>query len=191
MQQNEENAVVLDYLPTGKSSAFKSEPVAQVIGTSFFTLLEIIPKEPLKAMEEIYVGKEERSKVQYIKRRVSFNELTNNSVAEIEKVIEKIVLLNQKKFLEFFNTARPLSIRMHQLELLPGLGKKHTSSILSEREKKPFDSFEDLEKRVHLMPNSANVLVKRIMLELEEPNLKYYLFVRPPFKPYEEQRFKG
>lgn len=179
---NEETAVVLDYLPSGKSSSFKSDPIAQVIGKEFFTLLEIIPKSPLKTMEEVYVGKEERDKVQYIKRRIFFDELTNNSMAEIEKAIEKIILSNPKRFIDFFNNARPVTIRMHQLELLPGLGKKHMFNILKERQKKPFESFEELGKRVKLMPSPLKLLVKRIMRELEEASLKHYLFVRSPSK---------
>ena len=43
----EEYAYVLDYLPTGKSSAATSEPLAQVIGQDHFTLLEVTPKPEL------------------------------------------------------------------------------------------------------------------------------------------------
>ncbi len=179
---NEDYALVLDYLPTGKSSSYKSEPIAQVIGTNYFTLLEVIPKTPLKTNEMVYIGKEEREKIQYIKRRISFSDLTSNSLAEIQKTIEKIVLEKEQKFVEFFNKSTSITIRMHQLELLPGLGKKHLFNILEERKKQPFESFKDIEKRVHLMPNPPKILVKRIMEELEDDKLKHYLFVRPPLK---------
>ena len=88
---NEEYALVLDYLPKGKSSSFKTEPVAQVVGTEFFTLLEVVPKKELKALEKIYVGKEVRQHIEYIKKRITYSELTSNSVAELEKAIEKII----------------------------------------------------------------------------------------------------
>jgi len=186
---NEEYAIVLDYLPTGKSDSYKSDPVAQVIGKEHLTLLEIIPKTQLKSGEIIYIGKEERDKVQYIKRRISFPDLTSNSLSELNKAIEKIVMDNEKQFIEFFNKAGSITIRMHQLELLPGLGKKHMFNILEERQKKPFESYADIEKRVHLMPDPVKTVIKRVMIELEDEKQKHYLFVRPPSRQ-EEERFR-
>jgi predicted nucleic acid-binding OB-fold protein len=56
---NEERAIVLDFLPQGKSSSFKPEPLAIVLGMSFFTLLEVAPKAnvSLAPEEEVYIGK--------------------------------------------------------------------------------------------------------------------------------------
>src|SRR3989338_9026956 len=102
---NEEYAIVLDYLAKGKSSSFRSEPIAQVIGTNFFTLLEVVPKEEVKALEKVYVGKEKRDKILQIKKRINFNELTSTAVAEIEKAIEKIIIEDEPRFVKFFNTA--------------------------------------------------------------------------------------
>ena len=47
---------------------------------------------------------------------------------------------NYPMAIEFFNKAAPLTTRMHQLELLPGLGKKHMWEIIEERKDKPFES---------------------------------------------------
>ncbi len=185
---NEEKALVLDYLPKGKPDSYKSEPFAQVLGEQFFTLLEVIPKAELKVMESIYVGKEERDKIDYIKRRIKFEELTSTAVAELEKAIEKIVKDDQKRFLDFYNTAGSVTIRRHQLELLPGFGKKHMQDIIRERAKKPFESFDDLNKRVKFLPDPFKAIVKRIELELQEPGLNHYLFARPPAK--EKRLFK-
>ncbi len=185
---NEEYAIVLDYLPTGKSSSFKSEPIAEVIGTEYFTLLEVIPSASLKALEKVYIGKDKREQIQFIKRRVFFDELTNNSISEIEKAIEIIVKENSQKYLDFFNKSGSLSLRMHQLELLPGLGKKHLFEILKQREAKPFESFKDITERIHLMPDPVRLIIKRVMLELEDSKQKYYLFVRAPSR--EEKSFR-
>ena len=136
-------------------------------------------------MEEVYIGREEREKVERIKQRISYEELTNNSVAEIEKAIEGIVSKNEKRFVDFFNTAGAITIRRHTLELLPGMGKKHLFSILEERAKKPFESFADIEKRVHLMPNVLHTIVKRIIEELMGEAEKHYLFARPPVRKEE------
>ncbi|MFH1239718.1 MAG: DUF655 domain-containing protein [Candidatus Diapherotrites archaeon] len=181
---NEEYSYVLDYLPKGKPNSYKAEPIAQILGIDFFTLLEVVPKTPLQVMNKIYVGKDERQNIEYIKKRITYKELTSTAVAELEKAVEKIVADDTKRFLDFFNNARSITIRRHQLELLPGLGKKHTKSILDAREKKPFESYADISKRVALVPNPKSILVKRILEEIEEEDMKYYLFARPPAKEF-------
>ena len=181
---NEEYSYVLDYLPKGKPNSYKAEPIAQVMGLDFFTLLEVVPKTSLTVMDKIYVGKDERENIEYIKKRITYRELTSTAIAELDNAIEKVVEEETKRFLDFFNNARSITIRRHQLELLPGLGKKHTKSILETRERKPFESYEDISKRVSLVPNPKSILVKRILEEIEEEDLKYYLFARPPAKEF-------
>ena len=80
-----------------------------------------------------------------------------------------------KQDLEFFNKAQPLSMRMHQLELLPGLGKKHMWEIIQNR-RKPFTSFEDIKARVKLLPDPMNIVIKRIYSEIQGKE-KYKIFV--------------
>lgn len=179
---NEEEAIVLDYLPNGRPNSFKPEPIAQVIGKQFFSMLEVVPKKPLKVMECVYVGKDEREKIDFIKRRINFDQLTSTAVAEINSTIRKIVLEDKPRFLNFFNTAQSITLRRHQLELLPGMGKKHMLDILKEREKKPFESFEDLTARIKLLPDPVNTIVKRIIIELEDDSLNHYIFARPPVR---------
>ncbi|HIH16815.1 MAG TPA: DUF655 domain-containing protein [Candidatus Diapherotrites archaeon] len=187
--QAEERAIVLDYLPRGKSTGYKTEPLAQLLGTSYFTLLEVVPKADLKIQEEVYVGKDERDKIDYIKRRVPFKELTNTAQMELEKAVEKLVKGDEAKYVAFFNQSRPITIKRHQLELLPGLGKKHLFCILEEREKTPFASFEDLVKRVHLMPDPVKLIIKRVVDELEREDVRHYLFSRPPSQAKPLKRF--
>ncbi|VVB74195.1 Uncharacterised protein [uncultured archaeon] len=185
----EEHALVLDYMPTGKPSASKTEAVAQVIGKDFFTLLEVTPKAGihLNVGEEIYVGKDERPKVELVKGRIMYKDLTSNSLSELEDVIGKIIESKKDKFLAFFNTSRAISLRRHQLELLPGMGKKHMLLILDERDKKPFASLEEIPIRVKGTPEPVKMLVKRVIGELEGSEDKHYLFVRPPAEPRPQQ----
>lgn len=186
----EENAIVLDYMPRGKSSSYKTEPVAQVLGVDYFTILEVVPKEgaELKTLEKVYVGKENRDRIDYIKRRINYPELTSNSTSELEKAVEKLVRETEGRFVEFFNNATPITLKRHQFELLPGLGKKHMLALVDERERQPFASFKDIEERVRLMPNVVNTLVKRILQELKGEGEKHYLFVRPPALEYGRER---
>ena len=54
---------------------------------------------------------------------------------------------------------------MHQLELLPGMGKKHMWEIIEAR-KEPFKNFDDIKKRIKLMPDPKKLIVKRILAEI-------------------------
>ncbi|MEM2111126.1 MAG: DUF655 domain-containing protein [Candidatus Bathyarchaeia archaeon] len=181
-QVYEEYAYVLDYLPFGKPglrTKFRPEAVVQLIGESYFTLLEATVKAgvTLKPLDRVYVGKEARKEITYIIGRIGYPELTANAKTELETVIEKIVLNREQWFVNFFNTAKPVTPRMHSLELIPGIGKKYMWRILDEREKKPFESFEDLQKRVNIA-SPAKLITKRVFEELSTPQNKYRLFTR-------------
>lgn len=130
----------------------------------------------LKPGDRVYVGKASRSEVTYIIGRISFEELTATAKAEISSVISKIVKNREKWFVNFFNTARAITPRMHALELVPGIGKKYMWEVINERERRPFSSFEDLHQRTEL-PNPIKLVVKRILEELEGDS-KYRLFTR-------------
>ncbi|MEM1989229.1 MAG: DUF655 domain-containing protein, partial [Candidatus Bathyarchaeia archaeon] len=78
----------------------------------------------------------------------------------------------------FFNTSKPVTPRMHSLELIPGIGKKYMWKIIEERGKKPFESFQDLQRRTGV-PNPVKLIVKRIIEELSSSDCKYRLFTRP------------
>ena len=181
----EENAIVLDFMPTGKPSAVRTEPMAQIIGKDFFTLLEVVPKTgiSLNIGEDVYIGKDERPKVELVKGRISFKDLTSNSLSELEGTITDMIESNGEKYLGFYNTARGISLKRHQLELLPGMGKKHMLALLDEREKKKFESFEDIIARVKGVPDPKKAIIKRVMEELEGPDDKHFIFVRPPAAP--------
>ncbi len=179
----EEYALVLDYLPTGKSFSVRSEPIVQLIGETRFTLLEAVPKNPeIKVEERLYIGKGERDKIALIKSRLTYANLTEGARSELHVAIAKIIKSNEKKFVDFFNNASPLNIRIHALELLPGIGKKHLLAILDAREDKPFESFEDMGKRVSLLQDPIKLLTDRIILELKGDS-RFYILTRPPAQP--------
>jgi putative nucleotide binding protein len=179
----EEYGWVVDFLPEGRSSERSSGPLAQLVGEQFFTLFEVSikPSASLNFGQRVYIGKEQRDEVDRIKRRIDFSELTASSKSELSSVLKKIILQRQDHFINFFNKAGPLSVRLHQLELISGIGKKHLNQILEAREQKPFDNFDDMKKRVPLLPDPAQIVVGRISEELEG-NQQHYLFVRPPKK---------
>jgi len=178
----EEHAVVLDFLQHGY--AFDSRPshqktaIVQAIGKKRFTLLELVPKREviLQPHDDIYIGDGKRDKIHHIKGRLPFDRLTATARSELKPIVEEFVIANESEFIKFFNNAQPLTTRMHQLELLPGLGKKHMWEIIEARKEKPFEGYEDLRSRVKLMPDPKTVVVKRILSELEG-NEKHRVFI--------------
>jgi len=183
----EDSAIVLDFLPQGSPTDSRPihlrEPVAQVLGTSFFTLLEVVPLKgaTFQPQEKVNIGKEGRDKVERIRRRIGYEDLTAAAKAELPAAIESLIEETPEKYVEFFNKAGPVTTRFHQLELIPGIGKKLMWAILEERDKQPFSDFADLEKRVKGLMNPKALIAKRIEVELQGAD-KYTIFVRPPSK---------
>jgi len=181
-RSKEENAIVLDFLPNGYAlddrPMYMKTPIAQAMGKEHFVLLELVPKKGvhLQLYEEVYIGEGKRDKIHHIVGKISSSKLTRTAKSELEFAIKDVIKKNDKKYIDFFNDARPLSTRMHQIELLPGVGKKHMWEIINAREEKPFESFEDLKKRVKLIPDPEKLIIKRIIEELEG-NEKHRLFV--------------
>lgn len=171
-RKKEEYAIVLDFLPHGypfdKTPSHKKNPIVQAIGKERFVLLELVPKKEafLRPYQEVYIGDGKREEIHHIVGKLDLAKLTATAKSELEYVVKDLVDQNEKKFVDFFNNAQSLTTRMHQLELLPGLGKKHMWEIIEERQRKPFTSFEDIKKRIKLMPDPKKILVKRIVDEI-------------------------
>jgi len=179
----ERYAYVLDYLPHGRLGArpgFRAGALVQVVGEDYFTLLEAIVKEGLvlKSYDRVYVGKDPREEITYIIGRIGYDELTTNAKMELPSVVERVVMNRKNWFVNFFNTAQPITPRMHTLELIPGIGKKYMWQILNEREKSRFKDFADLQQRANI-PSPHKLVTKRILEELAGES-KYRLFTRAP-----------
>lgn len=179
MINKEEYAIVLDYLPYGYPLEKKMMPIAQAIGAKNFILLELVPRRGIKLEvdEKVYIGEGKRDKIYYILGRLPDNKLTETAKEQLQNFIEKEITNNEKRFVDFFNEAEAINTRLHQFELLPGFGKKHTEAILEERNKKPFESLDDLKKRVSNLPDPKKTIVKRFIEEIIGKE-RYYLFIK-------------
>ena len=185
--KKEEYIIILDYLKFGyvnpERPTAHGKPIAQAIGVDKFTL--------------------KRDKVNRVKGLLDFENLTATSRIELEYAIKEIILEKEDIYIKFFNEIDSLNIKMHKLELIPGIGKKHTQMILEERKKEPFKSFEDLKERVPLLGDPVDMLAKRVRLELDTTTVKrgknkYYMFTQIPSrhpsnkrKKYNKGRGKG
>lgn len=179
----EEHAIVLDYLKHGYSEDSRpfhqKEPIVQALGKEHFVLLELVPQRgvELKPHDEIYIGDGPRDKISYIKGVLLVDRLTQTAKNELPHIIQELVTKYEDRFVEFFNKSGPISLRAHQLELLPGIGKRHSQELLKARQAQAFTSFEDVKKRVSSIPDPKKLVIQRILFELEDGD-RYKLFVR-------------
>ncbi len=165
----EEYAYVLDFNPRGKSSTVRGREgiIITAIGEDRLTLLEIlgIANSSFEVGEKIYIGKEGRTKVQSVLGKMEYEKISSAAQSELQNVVENIVTENESKFVEYLNKAQPLTPRIHALELIPGIGKTYMKTMLEEREKKKFDSYEDLQERVGFKEPIKHI-AERIMDEI-------------------------
>jgi len=181
----EDAIYVLDILPTGnpmdRLPTHLRIPIVIGIGNKFFSLLEIEIKRKnpdIKLQQKLSLEKTEESLLKSVKRRIKFEELSPTSKNLLESTIEHIIRDDEHRFVEFFNNARPITTRKHQLQLLPGIGKKTLWDFINAHKQKPFESFQDIQARVNVMP--IPILAKRIIEELQTADEKYRLFTRSP-----------
>ena len=172
----EDYAIVLDFMPEGNPidphPPHRSRPIAQAIGDKYFTLLEFYPKPgvSIKQGERVCVSfrlRELRNKVDFVwGEPITYDELSGVARSYLPEALRKIVQEKEKVFVTFFNIAAPLTIKLHSLELLPGIGKKTMWTLLEERKKRSFESFEDLKERGKIADPVA-VIVDRLLSELK------------------------
>ena len=176
----EEFAHILDFALTGRASTVKKREgiIIQAIGEERLTLLELLgdPKKNFDIGERVYIGREGREKIISVLGRLNFNDLSQSSKNEIPNVIEKIININQKRFVSYINQAQPLTPRIHALELIPGIGKTYMKNIITERDKKKFEDFNDLQSRTGIK-DLQKLIAKRIVEEISG-DTRMNIFVR-------------
>lgn len=165
----EEFAYVLDFIPRGKSIIIKERegPLVQAVGEERLTLLEILANSNMDFVpgEKLPIGKENRSKITSVLGKINYDELTDEARNQLQPVLEKMTRENEPRYIAYFNELQPITPRLHALELIPGIGKTFMKQIVNEREKRPFESFADLEKRIGLR-DPPKLLAKRMVEEL-------------------------
>lgn len=165
----EEYAYILDFNSRGKSQMIKGRegPIIQALGEDRLTLLEILALNGVNFTlgERIYIGKEGRTKVISVLGKLSYEELSEEAINELENIAKKIVINNETRFIDIFNSLHPLTPRLHALELIPGIGKTFMNQIIKERNLMPFKSFDNIQERVGLKEPSKHI-AKRIVEEL-------------------------
>jgi putative nucleotide binding protein len=178
MPDKEEYAIILDYLPYGYPLEKKMMPLAQAIGLTNFTLLQLVPRREskLELKEKVYIGEGKRDKIYYILGRLPREKLTETAKLQLQEFASKVISEQETRFIGFFNKAEAINTRLHQIELLPGFGKKHMMAIIEERKKEEFKSFEDIKKRIPNLPDPKKAVEKRLLQELQNVE-RHNLFI--------------
>ena len=173
-------AVVLDYLPHGRTEddrpQYQKQPLVYALDVADFRLYEVVVDDPDFTIGD-RVALDDAPGVERF-HEVDYGDLPGGAQSELDYAVEELVADEEDRFVDFYNDAQPITLRLHQLNLLPGIGKKLRNGVLDERKRGPFESFEDLSERVSGLHDPKGVLVDRIMEELREDDLKYRIFVR-------------
>ena len=186
----EDFVYILDYLPTGRpDEPRRKDPVAYALGERNFVLLELAPKPGANMLvgDRVGVNKEPDSPVDHVRGRVRYEDITHAAQSELPFVAEQAVKAQEERFVKFYNDAGPVSLRMHQLELLPGLGKKLMMAVLDDKKRHgAFKSFRDIDTRVKALHQPEKLITNRIVGEIQNPGEKYHLFALPPAPEHED-----
>ena len=185
MSADEDVAIVLDYFPNGRTGeggpSFDQVPVGHALGVREFRLYEL----SFEADADVSIGEEvvvrpPAAPVEEF-RELRYEDLSQGAQSELEYVIEELVAAEEERFVELFNEAQPITLRLHQLDLLPGIGDTLRDQIIDKRKRGPFADFTDLTDRISGLHDPKSVIHERILTELRDEDVKYRLFVNGPY----------
>jgi putative nucleotide binding protein len=175
-------AVVLDYLPYGRADddrpQYQKPQLAHAVDTGSFALYELVLREEaaLNIGDRVAVDPPQDDVAEV--RNIGHEDLSGGAVSELEHVVGEVIEEEEARFVEFFNEAGAITLRLHQFNLLPGIGDKLRDAIIDERKRDPFESLSDLEERVSGLHDPEGTLAERILDEIRDEDVKYKLFAR-------------
>ncbi len=105
-----------------------------------------------------------------------YENLTDIAKNNLLEAVKTIIKNDEQIYVEFFNIADAVNIRLHTLELFKGVGKKTLSNFLERRKQKPFENFEEVKRVLKIDPLEA--LAEKIVEEIKG-EAKYYVFIEP------------
>jgi len=111
-------------------------------------------------------------------REVDYGDLSDGARSELDYVVEDIVDEDEQRFVDFYNEAQPISLRLHQLNLLPGIGDKLRDNILDERKRSGPSRASRTSRSASTASTAREIIIERILDEMQEDDLKYHNFAR-------------
>jgi len=175
-------AVVLDYLPHGRADddrpQYQKPQLTHAVDQGSFALYELVLREEaaITIGDRVAVDPP-RDDIAEV-RRIDYEDLSGGAQSELEHVVGEVIEDEEERFVEFFNEAGAITLRLHQFNLLPGIGDKLRDAIIDKRKRDPFESLSELEERVSGLHDPKGTLGERIMEEIRNEDVKYKLFAR-------------
>jgi putative nucleotide binding protein len=175
-------AVVLDYLPHGRPDddrpRYKKPQIAHALDAGSFALYELVLREEaaISIGDRVTVDPPHEDVAEV--RGIEYDDLSRGARSELEHVVGETVDEKGERFVEFFNEAGAITLRLHQFNLLPGIGDKLRDGIIAERKREPFEELPELEERVSGLHDPKGTLSERILEEIKDEDVKYKLFAR-------------
>lgn len=177
---DETTAIVLDYLAHGRGSddraRFDQGPLAHAIDVDRFRLYELVLDDDAGVTigDTVSLRPREESIEEF--REIAYDDLSGGAASELEYVVEEAIEADPERFVRVYNEAQPITLRLHQLNLLPGIGDKLRDDILDARKRSPFTDFEDLDERVSGLHDPPGIIRDRVLEELRGDDVKYALY---------------
>jgi putative nucleotide binding protein len=183
-EENAVRAVVLDFLARGRSEderpQYQRSPVAFAVGIPSFRLFEMsLVDDPDVSIGDRIVVSPPSARHEDLQdvNEIGYDDLTGGARSELDYAVAEIVAEDESRFVDFYNDAQPITLRLHQLDLLPGIGDTLRNGILDQRKRGPFEDFDDVERRVDGLHDAEETIVERIREELADGDVKYRAFV--------------
>ncbi len=151
--------------------------VGEVVGEEYLKLLLVQLDENaiVNDLDRLSLEGPYRRKVVRVLGAIEYKDLTDEAKEGLPKAIEKIVRMNELKWVDFFNKTGLFTHKVHTLELLPGISRKRVAKIIEEREAQPFTSFKDIEERTGVDPVKS---IRDKLLEEIKGEAKYVILLR-------------
>jgi predicted nucleic acid-binding OB-fold protein len=108
------------------------------------------------------------------KYNLSKSENLKNTEFILQKRIDLILMFFEKEIITFLNKSKSLTLKLHQLDLLPNIGDLKKKSIIRERSIKNFQNYLDFEIRTNT--KIKNIFSKLIISEITD-NLNVFKFI--------------
>lgn len=178
----EPSAIIIDLhedlLPKGtRGGEYRRHyPVLVVVGAKKFTVQKVYLKHQLNVAVGDIIDLTQHKDDFITTKRHPASDWSVGLRDLVEEMVAQLLRENEEQYVQFFNNAKLITTKLHQLKLLPGVGEKRVSKILKTRDMKPFESYADIEERVGIDP--VAVVTARVLEELEEPQ-RYHLFTVP------------
>lgn len=164
-------------LATGPPPATAGDrPLVQGLGVTTFPLLEVAVTDAseLGWGDRLYIGPGTWDRVQRIERRLTPEELAPAVQSTLWPTVETLIRRNEARYIEYFNTTMLNDFDRHPLALLPDLAPDCRDAIIAARRQGRFVDFADLIARVECLDRPRELLVKRVLVELQAGDDTYH-----------------